>query len=81
MDLDVAHRESEFDEMDSSYCGGTHMDDDVGVDVPDFMQHISTRYHGQHVVDEMEATSWTWAWLTYILMEMGWILDQVDFVT
>ena len=35
------------------------MDDDVGVDVPNFMQHISTRYHGQHVVDEIRATSWT----------------------
>ena len=37
MDLDVAHRESEIDEMVSSYWGGTHMDDDVGVDVADFM--------------------------------------------
>ena len=59
MDLNVAHRESGFDEMISSYEGDTHMDDDVGVDVADFMQHISTKHHGQHVADEMETTSWT----------------------
>lgn len=59
MDLDVAHRESEFDEMISSYRGDTHMDDDVGVGVTDCMQHISTRRHEKHVVDEMETTSWT----------------------
>ena len=70
MDLDVAHRDSvlmrgslHFEEMDF-----THMDDDVGIDVADFTQHIDTKHHGQHVVDEMEFTSWTWAWL--ILMEM-----------
>ena len=58
MDLDVAHRELEIDEMISSYGGDTHMDD-VGIDVVDFMQHIDTKHHGQHVVDEMRATSWT----------------------
>ena len=36
MDVDVAYRELEFDEMVSSYAGGTHMDD-VGVDVADFV--------------------------------------------
>ena len=45
------------------------MDDDVGVDVADFMQHISTRHHGKHVADEMRATSWTWTWLTYMEMD------------
>jgi len=33
------------------------MDDDVGVDVVDFMQHINTRHNGQHLADEMETTS------------------------
>ena len=42
------------------------MDDDVGIDVADFMQHISTKHHGQHVTDEMRTTSWTWTWLTYM---------------
>ena len=37
MDLDVAHRELEIDEMITSYGGDTHMDDDVGIDVVDFM--------------------------------------------
>jgi len=32
MDLDMAHRELETDEMISSYGGDTHMDD-VGIDV------------------------------------------------
>ena len=59
MDLDAAHQELKFDEMVSSYGGDTHMDDDVGVDVANFMQHISTRHHGQHVADEMRTTSWT----------------------
>ena len=36
MDLDVAYRELEIDEMISSYGGDTHMDD-VGIDVADFM--------------------------------------------
>ena len=36
MELDVAYRELEFDEMVSSYGGGTHMDD-FGVDVADFV--------------------------------------------
>lgn len=35
------------------------MDDDVGVDAVDFMQHISTRHHGHHVADGMRTTSWT----------------------
>ena len=35
------------------------MDDDVGIDLVDFMQHIETKHHGQHVADEMETTSWT----------------------
>ena len=55
MDLEVAHRESglmrgslHFEEMDF-----THMDDDVGIDVADFMQHIDTKNHGQHFADEM----------------------------
>jgi hypothetical protein len=33
--------------------------DDVGIDVADFMQHIDTKHHGQHVADEMRTTSWT----------------------
>jgi hypothetical protein len=36
-----------------------YMDDDVGIDVADFMQHIDTKHHGQHVADEMRTTSWT----------------------
>ena len=36
MELDVAHRELEIDEMISSYGGDTHMDD-VGIDVADFL--------------------------------------------
>jgi len=36
MDMDVAYRELEFDEMISSYGGGTHIDD-VGIDVADFV--------------------------------------------
>jgi len=36
MDLDVAHRELEINEMISSYGGDTRMDD-VGTDVADFM--------------------------------------------
>ena len=66
MDLDVAYRESGlmrgslyFEEMDL-----THMDDDVGIDVADFMQRIDTKQHGQHVSNEMEFISWTQAWLT-----------------
>ena len=51
------------------------MDDDVGIDVVDFRQHIGTKNHGQHVADEMRTTSWTLAWLTLI---WGWILDQVE---
>ena len=35
------------------------MDDDVGVDVTNFIQHINTKDHGQHVADEMRTTSWT----------------------
>ena len=30
--------------------------DDVGVDVVDFMQHISVKHHGKHVADEMGTT-------------------------
>ena len=37
MDLDVAHRESIFEEKVSSYEGDTHLDDDVGIDVADFI--------------------------------------------
>lgn len=51
------------------------MDDDVGVDVAGFMQHISTRHHGQRVEDEMRTTSWTRAWLTLV---WRWILDRVE---
>jgi len=36
MDLDVAYRELETDEIISSYEGDTPMDD-VGIDVADFM--------------------------------------------
>ena len=35
------------------------LDDGVGVDVVDFMQHISTKHHGHHVADKMRTTSWT----------------------
>jgi len=70
MDLDVAHRESglmggylHVEEMDF-----THMDDDVGIYAADFKQNIDTKHHGQHVVDEMKTTSWTWAWLTWMKM-------------
>jgi len=42
----------------------THMNNDVGIDAADFMQHIDTKHHGQHVAGEMVLTSWTWAWLT-----------------
>ena len=58
MDLDVAPQELDIDEMISSYGRDTHMDD-VGIDVADFMQHIDTKHHGQHVADEMRTTSWT----------------------
>jgi hypothetical protein len=36
MDLNVAHRELEIDEMVSSHGGGTLMDD-VGIDVANFI--------------------------------------------
>ena len=45
------------------------MDDDVGIDATDFMQHIDTKRHGQHVVDDMEFTLWTWAWLTQMELD------------
>ena len=35
------------------------MDDDFGIDVADFRQHIGTKHHGHHVADEMRTTSWT----------------------
>lgn len=54
------------------------MDDDVGIDAANFMQHIDTKHHGQYVADEMETTSWTRAWLTLV---WRWILDQVEDVT
>ena len=54
------------------------MDDDVGVYVTDFIQHISTRHYGQHVADEMRTTSWTLAWLTLV---WRWILDRLEDVT
>lgn len=53
-----------FEEMDF-----THMDNDAGIDVADFMQHIGTKHHGKYVPYEMEFTSWTWAWLTYMEMD------------
>ena len=59
MDLNVAHQESIFEERVSSYGADTHIDDDVGIDVVDFMQHIDIKHHGQHVADEMRTTSWT----------------------
>ena len=43
-----------FEEMDI-----VQMDDDVGIDAADFMHHIGTKHHGQHVADEMRTTSWT----------------------
>ena len=37
MDMDVAHQESMFEERVSSYGGDTHIYDDVGIDVVDFI--------------------------------------------
>lgn len=54
------------------------MDDDVGVDVADFMQHIDTKHLGQCVANEMRTTSWTRAWFTLV---WRWILDRVEDVT
>jgi len=51
------------------------MDHDVRIDTANFMQHIDTKQNGLHIADEMEATSWTWAWL---ILVSRWILDLVD---
>ena len=53
-----------FEEMDF-----THMDDDVRIYATDFMQPIDTKHHGKNVADEVETTSWTWAWLNYMEMD------------
>ena len=45
--------------MGSTWMDVLKIDDDVGIDVASFMQHIDTKHHGQHVADEMEFTPWT----------------------
>lgn len=77
VNLDVAHGKSssmsgylQFEEMDFA-----DMNDDVGMDAVDFMQHIDTEHHGQHIADEMRYTSWTWTWLIW-----RWFPNRVDVV-
>ena len=41
----------------------SHMDDDAWMYVIVFKTH-GHQHHEQHVMDEMEATSWTWTWPT-----------------
>lgn len=61
MELDVAYRESSLmrGSIHFKYMDISQMDDDVGIDAANFMQHIDTKHHGQHVADKMENTSWT----------------------